>query len=372
MTKRDQVQDEGLEIAKALRNCGLGISMGVGKTIIGLRYLQYFWDQHSWTKALIVAPKVSIFETWKDEAVKFGIDEAMMNSVTFTTYLSLHKHNPSDYQIVVLDECHSLLYGHEVFLGAYTGRVLGLTGTPPRWANSEKGEMVAKHCPIKYKYITKDAVDDEILNDYIILVHLLSLNTSDNLKQKTKKGQTFYTSEMKSYAYWTQRYAAATSKKEEQIVSIMRMRAMMDFRTKEIYAKRLLKDIEDKCLVFANTQEQAERICKYAIHSNNPDAEELLQKFKDGEIDEASCVLQLNEGINIQGLRAGIILHAYGNERKAAQRIGRLLRLNPKDKATVHVLCYKGTIDERWVAEALRDFDVSKIKYFDTTENQDL
>jgi superfamily II DNA or RNA helicase len=43
--------------------------------------------------------------------------------------------------------------------------------------------------------------------------------------------------------------------------------------------------------------------------------------FKEGKINKLSTVLQLNEGINIPNLKQGIIMHAYGNERKAAQRI---------------------------------------------------
>ena len=87
--------------------------------------------------------------------------------------------------------------------------------------------------------------------------------------------------------------------------------------------------------------------------------------FKEGKIDKLSTVLQLNEGVNIPNLKQGIIMHAYGNERKAAQRIGRLLRLNPDDKAIVHILCYMDTIDEKWVKEALENFDQSKIVWKD-------
>jgi hypothetical protein len=58
-------------------------------------------------------------------------------------------------------------------------------------------------------------------------------------------------------------------------------------------------------------------------------------------------------------------MHAYGNERKSAQRIGRLLRLNPDETATCHILCYKDTVDEKWVKNALSEFDSSKIKYYD-------
>ena len=126
-----------------------------------------------------------------------------------------------------------------------------------------------------------------------------------------------------------------------------------------------MESINTKCIVFANTQEQADRLCRFSYHSGNSNSEGNLIAFKEGRINKLSCVLQLNEGINIPQLRQGIIMHAYGNERKASQRIGRLLRLNPEDKAIVHILCYKGTVDEKWVKEALESFDQSKIIWKD-------
>ena len=360
MSKRDQIQQEALDLAIKQKRCSLGISMGVGKTLIGLLYIDHFQGANMGKlNILVVAPKLSIFDSWRSDAEKFNVS---LDNVVFTTYLSLHKQNPHNYDIVVFDECHSLLYTHTTFLGPFNGRILGLTGTPPRHARSEKGQMVQKYCPVVYKYITDDAVTDNILNDYRIIVHTMPLDTQTNLPVKTAKFS-FMTSERKNYDYWTERLASAASKKEEQIASVMRMRAMMDFKTKEEYAKDLLNDIDDKCIIFCNTQEQADRLCKHSYHSTNPDAAENLQDFKDGNINQLSCVLQLNEGINIPHLKSGIILHAYGNERKSAQRIGRLLRLNPDDMAIVHILCYRNTVDERWVKEALKDLDEEKIMY---------
>ena len=363
MSKREEIQQEALDMAIANKRCGLGISMGVGKTLIGLRYIDYYQQANmKKLRVLIVAPKVSIFDSWDSDAAKFGIS---LNNAEYTTYLSLHKKNPGHYDIVILDECHSLLISHTVFLAQFTGRILGLTGTPPRHFQSEKGKMVHQFCPILYKYITDDAVSDDILNDYRIIVHTMPISNINSLPVNMKDGKQFYTSERKSYDYWTKRIASAQSKKQEQISSVMRMRVLMDFRTKETYVKKLLDDIEDKCIIFCNTQDQADRICKNSYHSNNEESEQNLQDFKKGKISELSCVLQLNEGINIPELRAGIIMHAYGNERKSSQRLGRLLRLNPTETAYVHILCYKDTVDERWVAEALRDLDPKKIKYFD-------
>ena len=140
MSKRDEIQQQALDIALKYKRCGLGISMGVGKTLIGLKYLSYLQEQNmNKLNVLVVAPKLSIFDTWKDDAVKFDADEKVMDQITYTTYLSLNKFNPHSYDIVVLDECHSLLDSHEPFLASYQGRILGLTGTPPRYPNTEKG-----------------------------------------------------------------------------------------------------------------------------------------------------------------------------------------------------------------------------------------
>jgi superfamily II DNA or RNA helicase len=366
MNKREQIQKDALTVALNNKKCGLGISMGVGKTLIGLKYINELTGVNTQKeRVLVVAPKLSIFDSWRNDAQRFNID---ISNVEFTTYLSLNKYNPQDYNVVVLDECHSLLDSHLNFLGMFTGRILGLTGTPPRYQDSIKGRMVNQFCPIKFTYITDDAVEDDILNDYRIIVHKMKLSTANNLPVKLKDRE-FYTSESKNYHYWTERVYEANSAKQRQIASIMRMRALMDFKTKETYAKHLLHDIDEKCIVFCNTQDQADRVCLHSVHSKNPDAEQNLEDFKKGNIEKLSCVLQLNEGVNIPELRAGIIMHAYGNERKSNQRIGRLLRLNPTETAMVHILCYKDTIDETWVGEALKDLDSSKIKYFDIDES---
>jgi len=102
-------------------------------------------------------------------------------------------------------------------------------------------------------------------------------------------------------------------------------------------------------------------------HSKNKHRQANLALFNAGKIQRLACVAQLPEGISIPNLRVGIIWHAFGNERKAAQRIGRLLCLNPDQTATVHLLAYQDTVDEQWVTQALESFDLAKISYVDAT-----
>jgi superfamily II DNA or RNA helicase len=354
---RNKVQAEALEATKDKSRCGLGLATGVGKTLVALNHLEEHYSPL--LEILVVAPKLSIFDSWRAEAKKFD-KENLLTKATFTTYLSLNKKNPKNFDIVYLDECHSLLDSHREFLNAYNGKILGLTGTPPKYHKSEKGILVDQFCPIVYEFVTDSAVNSNILNDYQIIVHELELSTKNDYLVEMKN-KSFKTSEQKNYNYWCSRIDSGAG--SMHMLRIMRMKAMKEYPSKEQYAKLLFNSINDKCIMFANTQDQADRLCKHSYHSNNPDSETNLQEFKVGNITKLSSVMQLNEGVNIPELRQGIIMHAYGNERKSAQRIGRLLRLNPDEKAIVHILCYKHTIDEKWITTALEGLDAFKIKW---------
>ena len=356
---REDVQHRALQTIIKEGNVGIAVSMGVGKTLIGLRHMEHIYDDS--LHVLVVAPKKSILKSWEDEARKFKM-EYLLEHITFSTYISLNKQG-LNYDAVYLDECHNLLYSHQDWLDDFKGKIIGLTGTPPKNSSSEKGEMVNTYCPIKYSYETDDAVIDGILNDYEIHIHRLELDERKNFVKKLKNGKTFPSSELADYNYCSERLLNASSGKETQILRVMRMKALMGYPSKERYAQRLLNTITDKCIVFANTHEQADKLCTHSYHSSNTDSDINLKNFKDGVINKLSCVLQLSEGVNIPNLKQGIILHAYGNERKSAQRIGRMLRLNPNEKAIVHILCYVDTVDEQWVGQALEKYDENKIKY---------
>jgi superfamily II DNA or RNA helicase len=358
MTK-DEVQLEALAATNGKRRCSVVLGTGVGKTLVGLNHI----DQNTTPlmRVLIVAPKKSIFQSWKDDAVKFDKEE-LLNRMTFTTYLSLNKHNPHDYNAVYLDEAHSLLDSHRGFLQLFGGKILGLTGTPPKRDYSEKGRLVQEFCPVVFTFKADDAVENKILNDYQIVVHQLKLSTEKNYLVDMG-GKKWMTDEESNYVYWSRRIDVGSG--NMHMLRVMRMKALMEYPSKENYTKILMKSINTKCIVFANTQAQADKLCEYSYHSNNKESEENLRMFKAGEITKLSTVMQLNEGVNIPNLRQGIIMHAYGNERKASQRIGRLLRLNPDEKAIVHILCYMDTVDEKWVKEALEGFDQTKIIWKD-------
>lgn len=345
------------------RRCTAAISVGVGKTLIGLKRIEHGLKINPNAKILIVAPKISIFETWKLEAKKWNL-EYILNNITFSTYRSLNKQGK--YLFIILDEIHSLKFSHNIYLSSHKGGILGLTGTPPDEQNKEKFKMIERYAPIVYEYVTDDAVDDGLLNDYEIFLHKIPLGTEKNIEIKTKKAS-FKISEIDNYNYYEEQIQELQEDFNERnrlkFVRLMRMQAMKKYKSKEEYVKKIIKKINNQCIIFANTIDQAERISLYSYNSKNKASNEYLELFKEGKINVLSCIEQLSEGINIPNLDTGIVLHTYsGNSPKAKQKFGRLMRLPTNKKCTLHVLVYKDTIDETWVNSALERFNSNKIK----------
>lgn len=360
---KTKIQKEALKTILPLDKAGVEISMGVGKTLLGLKHMNEiskFMDKSR--RFLVVAPKVSIFDSWKSDAKKHKM-EHLLELIDFTTYLSLEKQQ-LNHEVIYLDECHSLKYNHEFYLSSALNQgvtIIGLTGTYPKYKTGEKGEMCNKFCPKVYEYKTDEAVEDKILNDYRIYVHMINLSDKKVVPAKGKNGSTWYVSEQQNYDYWTNQLNSATRGNNIQMLRILRMKAMMGYPSKEKYVEMLLARRKTKTILFANTQDQADRLAPHSYHSTNPRSAENLEKFKSGEIELLSAVEQLSEGVNIPELKSGIIMHAYANNRKTSQKLGRLLRLNPDDVAGVHILCYRDTVDEQWVKSAIEHFDQDKI-----------
>lgn len=352
MNQKDVIQKECLAAIGSKRLAGAVLGTGAGKTLLGLKHMvrQY----HDTAMFLVVAPKVSIHNEWLMQAREHGL-EYLIPHITFTTYLSLHK-QPNSFDVVYFDECHNAKLKHAEWMKWCKGILIGLTGTYPKYKASESYKVCSHYFPVVYTYTIADGIADNMLNDYKIYVHLLDL--SKNKTFRTSRGA--LTSEANSYAMWCKVVDNAPPH-QEMIKRVMRMKAIQSYTTKVKYAKKLLNMQTEKTLVFTDYTDQADSICDHVYHSKEKKSKENLDLFRSGKISRLASVLQIAEGANIPNLKVGIIMHAYANEKKLAQKIGRFLRLNPNQTSIIHVLCYNNTVDLQWCKRSLRDFDKKKV-----------
>lgn len=364
---RQKVQNKVLDIIADKKQVGVEVSMRVGKCFIGLHDMDRRFTGNE--KFIVAAPKLKIFDSWKSDAIKFGLGY-LIPHIKFTTYNSLPKCD-HDAESVYLDECHSLTFNHGDWLSVYQnmheGRTVGLTGTYPASKKSQKYKMCNRFCPSVYTYTVDDAVEDGILNKYQIYVHLINMDNRVNIKKTSKKGKTWMTSEVKEYGYWTRTIEQALVGAERQKLSILRMKIMQGFKSKVYYARALMDKLDGtKTLVFLNTQKQADWFCEHSFHSSNPKSEKNLRLLIEDEISVLSAVSQLSEGVTIPGLKQSIITHSFsGASPQLRQRFGRLLGLSPDQESTLHLLCYAGSVDETWVKGALKPLNQDNIRWLD-------
>lgn len=359
MKSRDELREEVLTTIKGYDKCTIALTGSSGKTSIGLTHLSRVFNVKN--RYLVVVPKLSVKQSWIDDAYKFGLEHLLVH-ITFSTYLSLNKQD-TNYDWVYLDEIHNLTFKHNSWLTKNTGNILGLTGTLPSNPRNIKRMLIDKYAPVKYSYTTDQAVNDKMLNDYQIIVHSLELSDVKNIKKTKKDGTNYYLSEKDEYNYLTNRMALVNTK-EAMKLGIIRMRYLQKIKSKEVLAKQLLDNSLNKCILFANTQEQADRLCEDSYHTNNKFSDGNLALFKLGKITKLSCVEQLSEGINIPQLKEGIIMHFFSaNSPKSRQKFYRLNRLLPNEVCTLRILMFKDTVDEKNVREGLKHLNQSKITW---------
>ena len=372
MTTKAEIQEQALKAVMMHSRAGVEMTMGTGKTMLGLTYIR-----KKGGKALVVVPRTALKGNWQQEIKDREFGDL---DITFTTYRSLLKHDPKEYECIIFDEAHNLKDTAMPFISEIQGSVLGLTGTPPRHRGNERYAIMEQVYPIRYVYDLNKALEDELLNNVVINLWGIELSSEQNFR--TKSGR--MTSEKQMYSFLTNRISALeeeiqgqlmlgnraaeyTLKGELRALRITRLSKIKQFKGKDELIKKVIRSIpeDEKILAFASNQEQCSRLFRNYHTSLNNKArnEEVLSKFRSGEYRIIAAIDQLSEGINIPNLRNIIISHSYASEQKPMQKIGRALRLNPKDTASVHILYYKGTIDEEWVKQGIQSIDPSKIIY---------
>jgi superfamily II DNA or RNA helicase len=371
MTK-SEIQEQALKAILMHDRSGVHMTMGTGKTMLGLKYLRKVKG-----KALVVVPKTALKHSWQEELNNHKFSDL---DIEFTTYRSVLRHDPKEYSCIIFDEAHNLKLSHKDFTDNIAGKVLGLTGTPPKFKKGEKYQMMHEVYPIRYVYDLNKAIEDKLLNQ--VNIHLWGIELSSERNLDTMSGKktsevnmySFLSNKISSLEYEIDTYQRMGDSKTIGMIyqdlkrlRITRLSKIKQFKSKDILLRQVINSIpeDEKVLVFTSTQEQCSRMFRnFHTSFNSPSVNrQIMDKFKSGEIRILGAIEQISEGINIPNLKNVVITHSYASEHKPLQKIGRALRLSTDQIATVHILYYKGTIDEEWVKEGLKSIDSSRITY---------
>ena len=384
---RELVNKSILELSDKYSNILCELPTGFGKTKQALDILKRHIKKLN-QDILIVIPRNVLIESWKQEFKKWGMEKYLL-SVTFTTYVSLPKHE-GKWDMVIFDECHHLSDRcREALTNFDIKRAILLSATVKRDMKDELNEVFDNL--ISYKIKMKEAIDNEVLPDPRVFLLPLTLDAKFPTESiwKNPKGK-----EPVVEVPWATRWAAIKQKVYKVRIYCSEYHYHQDLcsqiewhknrymrtRNEALKAKWLklagdrLKWLSDKkmntmkilkehfknerVLLFCNSIEQTE-VLGNCINSKFKSSLTTLEDFNKGKINQISAVNMLNEGCNLVNCRIGIYGNLNSSEIIVKQRLGRILR--HKDPIII-IPYYKDTREEELVTKMLEDYNPELVK----------
>lgn len=356
-SKQNELQKEFVE--KSLDfyktdNAGyLNLAMRFGKCKTTIDILKRLVSPHS--TVLLSYPDNKLKQTWMDECELWKYNNP---NITFVNFSSLKKYVNYEFDVFVIDEFHSCSdnerdYAHEIMKNCtYT---IGLSGTV---SSDTDMEWDMKEIA---SYSTEDGIEDGILADYTITVHLVNLDNV--LKIKDKKGK--LKTEKQKYDGYT--WVIDQMKREGRNfmhLALARNRLSLSSIGKMSYLRKLLSKLSDKrVVVFTGLAKVADEIGVPSYHSKSKD-DEAFQMFQRKECNHLALAAMGKMGVTYKDLDSVILLNFTYNAEETSQILNRAIKLDYKNKvADLHVLCLNEPAELKKIKESLSMLEQSKIKY---------
>lgn len=384
---RDLVNKSILELSDKYSNILCELPTGFGKTKQALDILKRHIKKLN-QGILIVIPRNVLIESWKQEFKKWGMEKYLL-SVTFTTYVSLPKHE-GKWDMVIFDECHHLSDRcREALTNFDIKRAILLSATVKRDMKDELNEVFDNL--ISYKIKMKEAIDNEVLPDPRVFLLPLTLDAKyptesiwknpkgkepvvevpwatrwSAIKQKVYKVRIYcseyhYHQDLCSQIEWHKNRYMRTRNEALKAKWLKlagdRLKWLSD---KKMATMQILKEHfkNERVLLFCNSIEQTE-VLGNCINSKFKSSLTTLEDFNKGKINQISAVNMLNEGCNLVNCRIGIYGNLNSSEIIVKQRLGRILR--HKDPIII-IPYYKNTREEELVEKMLEDYNPELVK----------
>lgn len=352
------------------------MATGTGKTRIGIRAAAEELNKNPDALVYIVVPTETLRDVdWPAEMKDAGY-EGLEKKVRLICWVSLPKERPNrDVDLVVLDEAHHITTQNAGFFNRdeyKVWKILGLTATLPgtKWQQDvDKRTIIDFLCPSVFKITLEQAIELKIVTDFEMYVLKFDLDDTDYYLLTGPKLKQYKTTELKLYTKLTKQMQRATFMKNEgmKFVAIQkRTEFLYNLRTKKHLAQDVIKQVmtkNERTILFCGSIAQSAELCGDQVyHSKTND--DMLTAFRDEKINYLGVVQALNEGKNLPNIDQILVIQLTSKELNIIQRIGRAIRWRENHIPKVIVLVAKGTADEKWYKEAVKNFDKSRIKEF--------
>jgi len=367
-SKKDEVQRGALNAwYKAGCKGTVEAATAFGKTYTGIRAIDFFVKNQSKDfKVLIVVPTVAIKDEWKKEFIKWKKFSILKNNVTIECINTARLFRKAKYDMLIADEIHNYIMGEvntNLFKFNSFEKVLGLSAS----ISNELLYNLEQVAPICFSLDIYTAVELGLVSDFTVYNVPINLTLKEREDYKKITSKIDYIKEAYGSTSW------GNINKRKQI--------LYKSKTKLKYIQKITEGFKDKYgIVFSETKKSADTISEYlgdsciSHHSGftNKKRKELIKSFSDGrtKINKISAARTLDEGVTLPRLEYAIIATGSSKEKQQIQRVGRCVRLDKEGKQAIIIrLYFKDTVEENWLNNSQKNFNVIEVKSIDEIWN---
>lgn len=370
---RDQEQQEAIETLKVRKRVILNWGTGVGKSRVAVKAIEALCDENKSVRILLMVQETAHKLNWRKEMVEaLGEDKTkkIEQKITMDCYASLQKHRNTEWDLIVFDEGHHLRSQkrQEIVMTMKAERVLILTATI---SDKNDGDLMIHTLVQTFGQFTflkiglQDAIDSGILGKPEI--HLIPV-VLDNKQLQKYEELTEYFNEKKSEYFQERKKLGIPFDGPDNAETLELKRKWLNSGGRR---KKMLGHAKTRVArIIINTKLAGKRFICFCtsldqigwlngtnfVSSENSAAvnKANIEAFNNGSAHSLFAMGMLQEGQNLAGIEAGLIVQLDGKERPFIQKFGRVMR----SKTPVQYILYvRDTHDENYLQNALAGLD---------------
>ncbi|MDE1549619.1 DEAD/DEAH box helicase family protein [Jeotgalibaca caeni] len=351
----------------------LEMATGTGKTITALACYQALSEKMEKLLSVMVVPQIELLYQWEEDVISSGAsaiicsssnpswkrtlknrirrlarsDEGYLNVIvtrdTFISKVFLEIINVAEVpRLLIADEVHS--FGSEGTrkkfdeLNSLFPYRLGVSATPFRKNETESEQLIDFFRGIVFSYSLKEAIKNGFLNNYEYHAKVLFFD-NEILEQYRKmyyeNKEKIQKNDIIAIEKLTSTIANSTTSKVEELVSHFNNRS--DTFQSIVYCSPggyndTVQRYDEKHIDFASkelSEVEGVRLRKIRSQVEPEERKEILNQFKDKELNVLMAIKCLDQGINLPEVTDAFILSSTDSPTEFIQRRGRILRRFP-------------------------------------------
>ena len=346
------------KIKKALFRGIVLASVRSGKTRIMLTAIREISNNDLDISVLVSTPQVDIMHSWIEECEKLEY----YPKIEYCNFKSLHKIQNNKYDYVIFDEAHTIPLVNILPIVSKivknNDKVILASGTYSE--DTLLNLTLSTGLQQIVDYSTDDAINDGIVNNFKIEVHLFKL---DNTKSVQFGGlKKWYSTDYKECQRMSKKVDNSFGK-EKMVAALFRMKMINSCQSLIRNVQKWIKDNPNKRFILFTGDEKVGMNYNIPMFNSKSKNNDVLKDFQEGRSNSLCLIKKGGTGVTYEGLDTILITDINSNSETLEQRCGRSLLFEEGKESIVHIFCSTEEFQLRWLESSLKSINPDRISY---------